>query len=178
MYRNAVKGMMVSFSDYIWMGYCLDLARNAANVGEVPVGAIVVLNGEVIGTGANQREAGGDPTAHAEVVAIRQAAERVGNWRLIDATLYVTLEPCPMCAGALVNARVSRLVYGCADPKAGAVDSLYKIVTDSRLNHRLTVESGLRQRECAAVLQQFFRARRKNKSKERMRRGGRVVEGA
>ena len=169
---------MISFSDYIWMGYCLNLARKAAHAGEVPVGALVVLDGEVIGQGANQRETGGDPTAHAEVIAIRQAAAKVGNWRLINATLYVTLEPCPMCAGALVNARVSRLVYGCSDPKAGAVESLYQITTDTRLNHRLKVDSGLRQRECALVLQQFFRARRKKKSNERMRRGGRVVEGA
>ena len=169
---------MINYSDYMWMGYCLDLARKAANMGEVPVGAIVVLDGEIIGRGSNLRETGGDPTAHAEIIAIRQAADRVGNWRLINATLYVTLEPCPMCAGALVNSRVSRLVYGCTDPKAGAVDSLYQIVTDTRLNHRLVVDSGLRKRECATVLTEFFRARRKNKPNEQMRRGGRVVEGA
>ena len=105
------------------------------------------------GEGTNLRETGGDPTAHAEVVA-KRAAEKVGNWRLIDTTLYVTLEPCPMCAGALVNGRVSRLVYGCADPKVEIVDNLYRLVTDQRLNHRLRVR--LRQRECAGVLQDFF----------------------
>ena len=173
-----IQKHMNTYDDYVWMGYCLRLARRAALQGEVPVGAIVVLDGEIIGEGTNLRETGGDPTAHAEVVAMRQAAEKVGNWRLIDTTLYVTLEPCPMCAGALVNGRVSRVVYGCADPKAGAVDSLFTLVTDQRLNHRLLVTSGLRQRECAGVLQDFFRMRRKDKADKRMRRGGRVVEGA
>ena len=169
---------MINFDDYIWMGHCLALADHAAAIGEVPVGAVVVLDGAIIGRGFNQRETTGDPTAHAEVLAIREAAAEVGNWRLINATLYVTLEPCPMCAGALVNARVRRLVYGCTDPKAGAVDSLYQLPTDMRLNHRLLVDSGLRKRECAHRLTQFFRARRKGKANERMRRGGRVVEGA
>ena len=114
------------------MGYCLELARRASIKGEVPVGAIVVQNGCVIGSGFNQRETNGDPTAHAEVVAIREAAAFLGNWRVLDTTLYVTLEPCAMCAGALVNARVTRLVYGCPDPKAGAVDSLFRLpLTDA-----------------------------------------------
>ena len=167
---------MVSFDDYIWMGYCLALADKAAQMGEVPVGAIVVLDGTVIGQGFNQRQTSGDPTAHAEVVALRAAANVVGNWRILGATLYVTLEPCTMCAGALVNSRIRRLVYGCADSKAGAVESLYTIPTDVRLNHRLVVDSGLRQKECASRLTQFFRSRRKKSN--RMRRGGRVVEGA
>ena len=154
---------MAKFDDYIWMGYCLELARRASIKGEVPVGAIVVQNGCVIGSGFNQRETNGDPTAHAEVVAIREAAAFLGNWRVLDTTLYVTLEPCAMCAGALVNARVTRLVYGCPDPKAGAVDSLFRLPTDGRLNHRLTVVSGVRSRECASVLTSFFRARRKRK---------------
>ena len=154
---------MAKFDDYIWMGYCLELARRASIKGEVPVGAIGVQNGCVIGSGFNQRETNGDPTAHAEVVAIREAAAFLGNWRVLDTTLYVTLEPCAMCAGALVNARVTRLVYGCPDPKAGAVDSLFRLPTDGRLNHRLTVVSGVRSRECASVLTSFFRARRKRK---------------
>ena len=145
----------------MWMGHCLLLAAEAARLGEVPVGAIVVLDGKIIGRGTNLRETTGDPTAHAEVIAMRQAAEHVGNWRLNDADLYVTLEPCPMCAGTLVNARVRRVVYGCRDPKAGAVDSLYSIVTDSRLNHRLEVVAEVRSKECAAHLRHFFRERRK-----------------
>ena len=161
----------------MWMGHCLLLAAEAARLGEVPVGAIVVLDGKIIGRGTNLRETTGDPTAHAEVVAMRQAAEHVGNWRLNDADLYVTLEPCPMCAGTLVNARVRRIVYGCRDPKAGAVDSLYSIVTDSRLNHRLGVVADVRSKECAAHLRHFFRERRR-KNSQRIRRGGRVVEGA
>ena len=154
---------MITFDDYMWMGYCLELARMAAKEGEVPVGAIVVQDNEIVGSGFNQRETTGDPTAHAEVLAIRQAAEKLGNWRVLNSTLYVTLEPCAMCAGALVNARVTRLVYGCTDPKAGAVDSLYALPTDTRLNHRLNVESGVQSRACADVLTTFFRARRKRK---------------
>ncbi len=148
------------FDDHAWMGACLVLARRAAARGEVPVGAIVVRDGAAIGRGCNLREALHDPTAHAEVIALRDAARHVGHWRILDATLYVTLEPCVMCAGALVNARVGRLVYGCADPKAGAVTSLYAVTTDARLNHRLQVTAGVRAAECAALLRGFFRARR------------------
>ena len=169
---------MTTFDDYMWMGYCLELARRASREGEVPVGAIVVHHGRVIGSGFNHRQTTGDPTAHAEVVALRKASESLGNWRLLDTTLYVTLEPCAMCAGALVNARVTRLVYGCKDPKAGAVDSLFALTTDKRLNHRLIVSSGLRSRECAHELTSFFKAKRQRKSEKGVRRGGRVVEGA
>ncbi|MCA9539112.1 MAG: tRNA adenosine(34) deaminase TadA [Myxococcales bacterium] len=147
--------------DHVWMGVCLVLARRAGASGEVPVGAVVVHEGRIIGRGHNLRERLADPTAHAEIIALRQAAARIGHWRLCDCTLIVTLEPCPMCAGALVNARVARLVYGCSDPKGGAVESLYRIPTDARLNHRLEVEAGLRAPECAAVLRDFFRARRR-----------------
>ena len=166
--------------DSEWMGICLDLARTAAENGEVPVGAIVVHDGEIIGRGYNLRETTGDPTAHAEIVALREAARKIGHWRLIDATLYVTLEPCTMCAGALVNGRVSRLVYGCRDQKAGAVHSLYEIPTDVRLNHRLEVLGGCRADECAALLTAFFRGRRQDAARRRVeeRRGGRVDEGA
>ncbi|MCB9534830.1 MAG: tRNA adenosine(34) deaminase TadA [Myxococcales bacterium] len=149
--------------DHAWMGVCLVQARRAAARGEVPVGALVVHRGRVIGRGFNLREAEDDPTAHAEIVALREAARHLGHWRVLDSTLYVTLEPCVMCAGALVNARVTRLVYGCADPKAGAVESLYAVPTDSRLNHRLQVTAGVRSAECAAVLRDFFRARRRRR---------------
>ncbi len=142
------------------MRRALSLARRAARRGEVPVGALVVLEGTVIGQGGNRREATGDPTAHAEMVALRQAARRVGRWRLEGATMYVTLEPCAMCAGALVLARVARLVWGAADPKAGACGSLYNIVQDQRLNHRLEVVGGVLAKECGEVLRAFFRPRR------------------
>ncbi len=131
-------------------------AMLAGQAGDVPVGAIIVADdGTVIGRGRNRREANGDPTAHAEIEALRDAARTIGHWR-VEATLYVTQEPCPMCAGALVNARVTRLVYGCANPKAGAVTSLFQLVTDPRLNHRLQVTGGLRADECASLLQRFF----------------------
>ena len=152
--------MRGSFTDEAYMAICLVLARRAAARGEVPVGSIVVHDGRIIGRGFNLREHDADPTAHAEIIAMREAAAHLGHWRLIDTTLYVTLEPCPMCAGALVNARVGRLVYGCTDPKAGAVDSLYAIPTDTRLNHRLTVRSGVLAPACAHELRRFFRARR------------------
>lgn len=140
----------------MWMGLALDLAREAAAAGEVPVGALVVKDGRVIGRGANRREADQDPIAHAEILAIAEAAHAVGHWRLEDTTIYATLEPCPMCAGAILNARIPRVVYGCADPKAGAVHSLYTLLDDPRLNHRCDVVAGVRARECAAVLTEFF----------------------
>lgn len=145
------------------MGVALVLARQAGARGEVPVGAIVVHEGRIIGRGYNLREAHADPTAHAEILALRQAAAALGHWRVLDATLYATLEPCAMCAGALVNARIERLVYGCTDPKAGAVDSLYRIADDTRLNHRVEITRGVRADECAEVLRAFFRARRPKK---------------
>jgi tRNA(adenine34) deaminase len=141
--------------DEAWMAVALEEARAAGAVGDVPVGAVVVRDGSIIGRGRNRRELDHDPTAHAEVIALRDAARTLGHWR-VSATLYVTQEPCPMCAGALVNARVSRLVYGCPNPKAGAVTTLFSIVTDPRLNHRVEVRNGVRADECAVVLQQFF----------------------
>lgn len=139
------------------MALALDQARLAELHGDVPVGAVVVGPDDVvIGVGKNERELTGDPTAHAEVLAVRAAAKAVGHWRIEGATLYVTLEPCAMCAGALVSARVARVVFGTRDPKAGAVRSLYSIADDVRLNHRLVVEEGVRQAECAAVLRAFF----------------------
>jgi len=121
----------------------------------VPVGAVVVHGGAIVGRGRNRREVDRDPTAHAELVALREAARALGHWR-VEATLFVTQEPCPMCAGAIVNARVRRLVFGCPNPKAGAVTTLYQIPTDPRLNHRVEIVGGIRSEECAALLQGFF----------------------
>jgi len=143
-------------TDDQWMQIALEEARAAATAGDVPVGAVIVSDdGTLIGRGRNRRERDGDPTAHAEIVALRDAAKATGHWR-VEATLFVTQEPCPMCAGALVNARIKRLVYGCANPKAGAVTTLFQIVTDPRLNHRMEVTPGVLAFECAAVLSQFF----------------------
>jgi tRNA(adenine34) deaminase len=137
------------------MGLALDEARSAAVAGDVPVGAVVVLGGRIVGRGRNRREVDRDPTAHAEIVALRDASRALGQWR-VEGTIFVTQEPCPMCAGALVNARIVRLVFGCRNPKAGAVVSLFELVSDPRLNHRLEVAGGVRADECAAVLQEFF----------------------
>jgi tRNA(adenine34) deaminase len=142
------------------MGEALALAREAAAAGEVPVGAVALFEGEIVGRGANRREGDRDPTAHAELLAIQQAARALSRWRLSGVTLVVTLEPCAMCAGAMVLARIDRLVYGAADPKAGAVGSLMDLSQDPRLNHRFAVERGVRADECGAVLRDFFRARR------------------
>lgn len=146
--------------DFDAMGLALDEARKAGQAGEVPVGAVVVLGGEVVAAAGNGREAQGDPTAHAEMLALRQAAGGIAGWRLTGATLYVTLEPCPMCAGALVAARVERLVFGAADPKAGACGSLYNLCVDPRLNHELPVLAGVRAAEAAELLSDWFAARR------------------
>jgi len=135
-------------------------ARQAAVEGEVPVGAVVVLNGRVLGRGHNRPIATADPTAHAEIVALREAARAAGNYRLPGAALYVTVEPCPMCCGAILHARVDRVVFGAPDPKAGAARSLYRLLEDPRLNHSATVTGGVRSDECAALLTDFFRARR------------------
>ncbi len=142
------------------MGLALSEARQAGDTGEVPVGAIVVIGDRVVGAAGNRREADADPTAHAEILALRQAAAELGSWRLSDATLYVTLEPCPMCAGALVAGRVGRLVFGAADPKAGACGSLYNLCADPRLNHELPVEPGVREAECGELLRLWFASRR------------------
>ena len=152
-------------NDDDFMALALEEARAAAAAGDVPVGAIVARNGIVIAAGRNRREVDRDPTAHAEVIALRAAAQVIGHWR-VEATLYVTQEPCPMCAGAIVNARVARLVYGCPNPKAGAVTTLYQIPTDARLNHRVAVTGGVRADECAAVLTAFFAELRRGPSYE------------
>jgi tRNA(adenine34) deaminase len=144
------------------MRVALAEARAAFDEDEVPVGAVVVCRGRIVAAAHNQREALRDPTAHAEMIAITQAAEALGSWRLDGCTLYVTLEPCPMCAGAIVQARVPLVVYGAADPKAGACRSLFSIVTDERLNHRSQLLSGILEAECAEILKEFFVARRRS----------------
>ena len=142
--------------DEAFMALALAEAEEARREAEVPVGAVVVCGGEVIGKGHNRREALTDPTSHAEVAAIRQAARERAAWRLDDCTLYVTLEPCVMCAGAIVQARIARLVFGCADPKGGAVRTLYRICEDPRLNHRVSVTGGVLAERCGAMLKGFF----------------------
>jgi tRNA(adenine34) deaminase len=142
------------------MRLALDEARKAHEAGEVPVGAVVLLDGEVVGTGFNQPISAHDPTAHAEIVALRAAAARVRNYRLAGATLYVTVEPCLMCVGAMVHARVGLVVYGAREPKAGALESMTRAHELPGLNHRLRIESGVREDECREMVQAFFRSRR------------------
>lgn len=143
-----------------WMRAAIELARQAFDEGEVPIGAVIVHDGRIIGEGYNQRESLKDPTAHAEMIAITQAAQSLESWRLLDCTIYVTLEPCPMCAGAIVLARIPTVIYGTTDPKAGACHSLFQITDDARLNHRAAVLGGVLQPECKALLQEFFAQQR------------------
>ena len=142
------------------MGLALELAREAREAGEVPIGALVVRDGQVVGKAYNCPIESSDPTAHAEINAIRKAARAETNYRLTHCTLYVTLEPCVMCAGAIVHARVERLVFGATDPKSGAAGSLYRVPTDERLNHQVEITAGVRGEECGDLLQRFFRDRR------------------
>lgn len=146
--------------DEHWMRLALDQAHRAYDVREVPVGAVIVQNGQIVAEAYNQRETLNDPTAHAEMIALTQAAESLGSWRLLDCTLYVTLEPCPMCAGAIVQARLPRVVYGTTDPKAGACHTLYQITSDPRLNHQALITAGVLQAECRQLLQDFFAEQR------------------
>lgn len=145
---------------------CMEIAVHEASAalseGEVPVGAVVVSDGEIVGRGHNRRESLNDPTAHAEILAIREAAQRMGSWRLAGSTIYVTVEPCPMCAGAIQQSRISRLVYGIPDPKAGAVESLYNIVQDERLNHSVDVTVGVGEDKCRELMQKFFKELRES----------------
>ncbi len=152
--------MPTDLDDDAWMAEALALADAASLVGEVPVGCVLVADGVIVGRGNNLRERTKDPTAHAEIVAIREAAAARASWRLNDVTAYIPLEPCPMCAGALVNTRIARVVYGCSDPKAGAVDTLFDIGRSGRLNHRFEVRRGVREAECAERLRAFFAALR------------------
>jgi tRNA(adenine34) deaminase len=146
--------------DEHWMGLALEEAARAARAGEVPVGAVVVLDGRLLASGHNTPIASHDPTAHAEIVALRAAAREVGNYRLTGATLYATIEPCAMCCGAALHARIARLVYGADDAKAGAVRSVYRLLDDARLNHHVDVTAGVRAVECGTRLSEFFRAKR------------------
>lgn len=145
------------------MNLALAEARKAYAIGEIPIGAVVVLDGEVIAAAHNRREDWGDGTAHAEMIVIQEACRKLRRWRLTGCTLYVTIEPCPMCAGALVMSRVDRLVYGSADSKAGAVESLFNVVRNPALNHQLEVRSGVLEDACAGIMREFFRERRNQK---------------
>ncbi len=147
--------------DNYFMGLALAEAAEAYRLGEVPIGAVLVMNGEVIASAHNMRETWQDATAHAEIIVIRKACQQLGRWRLTGTTLYVTIEPCPMCAGALVMSRVDRLVYGSTDYKAGAVESIFNVVQNEALNHRMAVMSGVLADECAGIMRDFFRERRK-----------------
>lgn len=161
--RSRERGPAPSDTDRRMMARALDLARSAAEAGEAPVGAVMyeTATGRVLGEAGNARESASDPLGHAEVLAIRRAARALGDWRLNECTLVVTLEPCCMCAGAIVNARVGRVVFGADDSRAGAVRSLYRLLEDPRLNHRLTPIRGVMAGESAALLREFFRARRR-----------------
>ena len=161
--------MNQELEDRTWMSEAIREAKQASRGGEVPVGCVVVIDGKEVARGRNSRESLQDPTAHAEILALRQAASRRGGWRLSGATVYVTLEPCPMCAGALVNARVARVVFGCTDPKAGACGTLIDLHRYPGLNHTFEVVGGILDEPCADLLRRFFKA---------LRRGGREVEGA
>ena len=151
---------MTQAQDEKWMQEALLLARQAEAAGEVPVGAVLVKDGLLLGSGWNQPIGAHDPTAHAEVMALRAAAQALGNYRVTGTTLYVTLEPCAMCAGAMVHARVARLVYGAADPKTGAAGSVFDLTRTDKLNHRLEVEGGVLAEECGGLLKDFFAKRR------------------
>ncbi len=166
---EAVKSLLNDV-DERFMRVAIEAAKIAEENGDVPIGAVIVYKNQIIGKAYNQREQLKDPTAHAEIIALTQAAAFLESWRLNGCTMYVTLEPCPMCAGALVLARIDRLVYGCDDPKTGACKSLYNIVQDERLNHKLEVTSGVLEEQCREQLQGFFARRRqenKNSNKQR-----------
>lgn len=148
-------------TDERWMRRALQLAEKAAEQDEAPIGCVIVQEGRLIGEGYNLRESLKDPTAHAEMIAITQAAQSLADWRLENCTLYVTLEPCPMCAGAILQARVPRVVFGAVDPKAGAVESMFRMLSDARLNHRCRIVGGILAEPCGAILTEFFAAKRR-----------------
>ena len=146
--------------DLFWMQRALELAQQAESLGEVPIGAVLVKNDQIIGEGYNAPISQHDPTAHAEIMALRDAAHRLGNYRLLNTTLYVTIEPCVMCAGALVHARIQDVVFGAVEPRTGAIGSVFDILQSSRLNHQVNVRGGVMAQECAALMQNFFKRRR------------------
>ena len=153
--------------DTFWMQHALELAHRAESEGEVPVGAVVVHDEQVIGEGWNRPIIDNDPTAHAEIMALRSAAKKVNNYRLLDTTLYVTLEPCIMCTGAIIHSRVKRVVYGAVDSKAGACESAFTILGTDCLNHKVEVKNGILAEECGQILTDFFRKKRKEKKREK-----------
>src|SRR5499427_8035998 len=159
-----ITGDAAQAEDITWMRQALEQARLAAEAGEVPVGAVVIKDGEIVGRGHNRNLLDNDPTAHAEIVALRQAAARLGNHRLTGCTMVATIEPCAMCAGALIHARIARLVYGASDPKAGAAGSLLQVINHPGLNHRMEVTAGVLAGKCSEVLQKFFRQKRQQTS--------------
>ena len=156
--KNAVA--MQPGEDAVWMELALEQAQLAAEAGEVPVGALVIKDGEILARGHNRNLLDNDPTAHAEIVALRQAAMRLGNHRLVGCTMVATIEPCSMCAGALIHARIARLVYGASDPKAGAAGSTVQVINHPSLNHRMEVTAGILAGKCSEILQKFFRQKR------------------
>jgi tRNA(adenine34) deaminase len=151
---------IIMFDDDYWMRQAITLAKEAARNGEVPVGAIVVLDNKVIGEGFNQPISSCDPTAHAEIIALRDAAKKTNNYRLIDACLYVTLEPCTMCAGAMIHSRIKRLIYGASEPKAGVVNAQVNLLEAPYLNHKIEIVAGICSEECSAIMSAFFSKRR------------------
>lgn len=169
-FRGKVKdrlSMNTAEQDQFFMHAALAEATIAEGLAEVPIGAVVVHDGKIIGRGHNLRETSNDPTTHAEIIAIRQAAENLNSWRLLDCTLYVTLEPCVMCMGAMILARIPRLVFACRDPKSGAAGSLYNLATDERLNHQIEVHEGVLQQQCSTQLSHFFQQLRERKKKQK-----------
>lgn len=153
--------------DVFWMQHALELAKRAESEGEVPVGAVVVLEDQIVGEGWNRPILDSDPTAHAEIMALRAAAKKINNYRLLDTTLYVTLEPCIMCTGAIIHSRVKRVVYGAFDPKAGASESAFTILGTDCLNHKVEVENGILAEECGQILTDFFRKKRQEKKRDK-----------
>ncbi|NGQ96527.1 tRNA adenosine(34) deaminase TadA [Brevibacillus sp. SYP-B805] len=155
------RGKRLQESHERWMRAAIEEANKAGEIGEVPIGAVIVRDGQIVGRGYNLRETGKDPTLHAEMIAIREASERLGGWRLIGCTLYVTLEPCPMCAGAIVQSRIEQVVYGARDPKAGCAGTLMDLLNEPRFNHQVPFVAGVLEEECGQLLKAFFRRLRK-----------------
>lgn len=162
-----MRAKTTDIRDQFWMMRALELAQKAEQEGEVPVGAVLVIEDQIIGEGYNKPIVQCDPTAHAEILAMREAAEKIQNYRLLNSTLYVTLEPCAMCTGAMIHARIQRLVFGAHDPRAGAIDSIFQIANEERLNHRFSWEGGVRGEQCGQLLKDFFREKRlKSRSRQ------------
>jgi len=159
--------MNIVEQDRFFMQAALDEAAIAESLNEVPIGAVVVYDGQIVGRGHNLRETSNDPTTHAEIIAIQQAARTLNSWRLLDSTLYVTLEPCVMCMGAIILARIPYLVFGCRDPKVGAVGSIYNFAEDQRFNHQVQVREGVLQQECSSQLSLFFKGLREQKKEQK-----------